>query len=374
MSRVVLKCLSVLTLLVLSLPGFRGVEGFVHAQAPQPDRIPTAVLVPATTLTFAGAADSNSPAVWELVNGRPTLFLFTSFAGWASRHAGAQLGGLGTQGRIVFASPPPHGVWMEAVLPDVDGTWYGYYHNELPAELCGDDRRTLPRIGAARSTDFGATWEDLGVILEAPRGWHDCATPNRYFVGGVGDFSVILDHDERYLFFFVSQYGDRDSTQGVAVGRMAWADRDQPQGRLSMWWRGNAWVPTRRLQTNEDETTFLYPPGVPIYRAQDGWHDGQTVDAFWGPSVHWNTFLEQYVMLLNRARDTEWHQEGIYIAFSKSLSDPTAWSAPQRLITSGMWYPQVVGTEPGVGTDRIAGERARFFVGGRSQYLIEFMR
>jgi hypothetical protein len=68
----------------------------------------------------------------------------------------------------------------------------------------------------------------------------------------------------------------------------------------------------------------------------------------------------------------DWRQEGIYVAFSKSLSDPTAWSTPQRLLGGGEWYPQVIGIEPGTGTDRIAGERARFFMGGRSQYFIQF--
>ena len=75
-------------------------------------------------------------------------------------------------------------------------------------------------------------------------------------------------------------------------------------------------------------------------------------------------------MLLNRAHDAEWHQEGIYVAFSPALSDPGAWSAPQRLLAGGSWYPQVVGLEPGIGTDKIAGERARLFVSGRSHYFI----
>lgn len=346
----------------------------VSAQAVPVERIPTATLVPASTISFVGGTDSNSPAVWELVNGQQRFFLLTSFNGWPSLHAGGQLSALARRGAIEFENRPPHGVWMEAIIPDVNGTWYGYYHNEVPAEVCGDDTRTLPRMGAARSTDFGATWEDLGVILEAPRGWHDCETTNRFFVGGVGDFSVVLDHDQRDLFFFFSQYSDRDSAQGVAVARLAWADRDEPAGRISVWWRGSTWVPTRRLRMNGERTEFAYPAGIPIYRAQDGWHDGQTVDAFWGPSVHWNTYLEQYVMLLNHARDVEWRQEGIYVAFSKSLTDPTAWSVPQRLITGGLWYPQVIGTETGTGTDRVAGERARFFMGGRSQYLIQFSR
>lgn len=344
----------------------------IGAQSPV-ERVPTATLLPAPMQSLPGLADSNSPAVWELVSGRPTLFLMTSVNGWPTRHSGSQLTGLAARVPVRFENPPGHGVWMEAILPTADGTWYGYYHHEAPAELCGDLVRTLPRIGAARSTDFGATWQDLGFILEAPRGWHDCDTANRYFVGGVGDFSVMLDHDQKDLFIFFSQYSNRDFTQGVAVARMAWADRDAPVGRVSVWWRGNAWVPTRR-RTTEDAVEYTYPAGVPIYRAQDGWHDGPTVDAFWGPSVHWNTHLEQYVMLLNRASDAEWRQEGIYVAFSKSLGDPTAWSTPQRLITGGMWYPQVIGTEPGSGTDRLAGERARFYMNGRSHYFIQFNR
>ena len=357
----------VLGALLLATPG----TGHLSAQG-QPPRIPTATLIPAPTITFGGSADSNSPAVWELVAGRPTLTLLTSFNGWPTRHVGSQVSALATRGPIAFDGRPPHGVWMETVIADTDGTWYGYYHNELPAEICGDVPHTLPRIGAARSEDFGASWEDLGIILEAPRGWFECDTTNRYFVGGVGDFSAVLDHESKDLYFFFSQYASRESAQGVSVARMAWAERDQPVGRASVWWRGSIWLPARRMRLEDDSVQFSYPAGMPIYRAQDGWHDDQIVDAYWGPSVHWNTYLEQYVMLLNHARDAEWRQEGIYVAFSPTLGDPSAWSTPQRLLTGGSWYPQVVGLEPGIGTDKIAGERARLFVSGRSNYFIQF--
>lgn len=90
--------------------------------------------------------------------------------------------------------------------------------------------------------------------------------------------------------------------------------------------------------------------------------------------MHWNTFLEQYVMLLNRAYDGEFSQEGIYISSNKSLDDPTKWTSPQRLLSGGKWYPQVVGTDAGSGSDRLAGERARLFVGGVSMHEIVFRR
>jgi hypothetical protein len=338
-------------------------------------RVPTASLIPAATVTFEAPTDSNSPAVWEVVNGRPLLFLLTSFNGWSSRQQGTQLTALSPAGRVAFDVAPPHGVWFEAVIPDADGTWYGYYHNERPADVCGDTTRMLPRVGAARSTDLGATWEDLGIILEAPPNSHDCATANRFFIGGVGDFSATLDRDSRYLYFFFSQYADRQGTQGVAVARMPWAFRDRPRGRAAVWWRGMAWVPPRRLeQEPERPVEYAYSAGMPIYRATDDWHDGRTVDAYWGPSVHWNTHLEQYVMLLNRAVDSDWRQEGIYVAFSPALDDPSSWSEPRRLLMGGDWYPQVIGTEAGSGTDKIAGEHARLFVAGRSRYFIQFAR
>jgi hypothetical protein len=346
----------------------------VVAQAPA-TREPTATLIPASMLSFETLADSNSPAVWEIVNGRPSLFLFTSFNGWSTRLFGSQQSNLASLGPVDFGAPPPHGVWFEAVIPDVDGTWYGYYHNERPADVCGDTSRMLPRIGAARSTDYGATWEDLGIVLEAPPQSYDCATSNLYFVGGVGDFSVILDHEARYLYFFFSQYADRAGTQGVAVGRIPWAYRDQPRGRVAVWWRGTVWIPPRRVrqETGQMSTEYAYSGGMPIYRAADDWHDGQVVDAYWGPSIHWNTFLNQYVMLLNRATDSNWRQDGIYVAFAATLDDPSAWSTPRRLLAGGDWYPQVIGLEAG-GTDRLAGERARFYTGGRSRYIIQFSR
>jgi hypothetical protein len=161
--------------------------------------------------------------------------------------------------------------------------------------------------------------------------------------------------------------------QGVSVARLAWADRDAPAGKASVWVRDQTWLPTRELRLASG-IRYLYPAGSPIYRVADAWHDDASVDAFWGPSVHWNTHLQQYVMLLNRARDAAWTQEGIYIAFAASLSETAAWSAPQRLTGSDLWYPQVLGSESGTGTDRLAGEHARLFVGGRSQSVIQFAR
>jgi hypothetical protein len=320
---------------------------------------PTARLIPAPALTIPSLTDSNSPVVWERVAGDLRLFVFASESGVTTRLEGSELSRIDGGGLVTFDGHPGHGVWMESIIPDVDGTWYGYYHNEWPAEVCDDLTRTIPRIGAARSRDFGATWEDLGIILEAPRSSYDCASANQYFVGGVGDFSVALDRESQYLYFLFSQYANRESAQGVSAARMVWADRDAPQGRLAVWLRNQTWLPVRTIAQN-GERSYGYPAGGPIYRVAESWHQSDSVDAFWGPSVHWNTYLQQYVMLLNRAQDSAWTQEGIYVAFTPHLGDPGTWSIPQRLISGGAWYPQVIGLDSGTGTDREAGERARF--------------
>jgi hypothetical protein len=283
--------------------------------------VPTARLIPAPALTIPALTDSNTPVVWERIDGQFRLLMFASESGRTTRIEGPDLSRLGAGGLVEFESHPGHGVWIEAILPDVDGTWYGYYHHEAPAYVCDDLRRTIPRIGAVRSRDFGATWEDLGFVLEAPRGTHDCASANDYFLGGVGDFSVVLDHEQQYVYIFFSQYANRESAQGVSVARMAWADRDAPVGRVSVWLRNQAWLPTRSTR-GMSELRYIYPTGAPIYRAVESWHASSTVDAFWGPSVHWNTYLQQYVMLLNRAQDAAWTQEGVYIAFTSNLGDP----------------------------------------------------
>lgn len=158
----------------------------------------------------------------------------------------------------------------------------------------------------------------------------------------------------------------------VAVARMGWADRDQPVGEFDVW-DGDVWRPTGELW---DETGAFagwdWPRGQPLFPTTDSWHDGDTADAFWGPSVHYNQHLQRYVMLLNRASTPGFGQEGIYIAFSTDLSNPRSWTRPAKLLDGGQWYPQVVGLEAGAVTDKEAGETVRLFVSGVSEYLLTF--
>ena len=339
-----------------------------------PATTPRAELSSAPRLRFSGNADSNSPAVWQQVNGLPQVLVLTSTAGRPSLSSGPQLRRLSEPSPIVLDPWPGGGVWMEAVYADVDGTLYGYYHNENVATVCKGSVKVIPRIGAARSIDGGATWEPLGLVLEAPPGSHDCQTNNEYFVGGVGDFTVLLDQASRDLYFFFSQYTRWDQLQGVGVARLAWADRVAPSGKVMVHRRGS-WFPARATIFATGTSRWTYPSAIPIFPAVEPWHDDDmVVDAFWGPSVHWNTYLGQYVMLLNHARDASWSQEGIYVSFAPRLDDPALWSPPVKIMDGGQWYPQVMGIEDGSGTDKIAGRWARFFTGGTSDHLIQFIK
>jgi hypothetical protein len=340
------------------------------AQTVAPVALPRIELRSATPLVLPGEVDSNSPAVWDFVRGERRLFVMTSVDGRPSTASGPTLTRLGKAVPIAMAPWPDGGVWMEAVIPDVDGTWYGYYHLERPATVCRDATRVIPSIGAARSRDFGATWESLGTLLAAPPFSHDCVTNDKYNVGGLGDFTVQLDPASRDLFFFFSQYVRSGPLQGVGVARLAWADRDQPARRV-MVWQNSRWM-TAAARFGPER---FVASAIPIFPAAESWHDTNTiVDAFWGPSVHWNTHLRQYVMLLNRSKDTNWNQEGIYVSFARQLGDPREWSKPVKILNGGHWYPQVIGIEDGTGTDRTAGEMARLFVKGASTRLIRFIK
>ena len=339
------------------------------ARAP---RVPTARLISTSRIELPGEIDSSNPAVWALDNGVPRLFVISSWGGTPVRSIGSSIGSLRRDQPVAFESHPGHGVWMEAIIPDDAGVWYGYYHHERPADLCGRPDRQLPRIGAMRSTDNGATWTNLGIVIDAPPGAEACDSANRFVLGGVGDVTAALDRHHQDLYLYFSQYSRDGATQGVAVARLAWADRDEPMGKVTIWNNG-AWLPA--VEDPDRDIGWRYPFGTPLVGSQRPFHDGSPVnDVFWGASIHWNTYLEQYVMLINRAKDDNFSEEGVYVSFSPNVADPSSWSAPKKILNGGTWYPQVIGTETGTGTDRTAGRRARFFMMGESTRVIEFTR
>lgn len=347
--------------------------------AAQPNGEPYAWLEPAPPLSFAADTDSNSPAVWTLVSGRQYLYLFNSSAGQSSQTRRLSLDRLAPLSKIKRSPAAPFGgSWIESIVADpASSYWYGYYHNERENIVCPGTGKSIPSIGAARSSDRGLTWRDLGFVLEAPPGTERCDTTNHYFVGGLGDFSAVLDRDSQYVYFYYTQYFERGAAVGVSVARVNWADRNSPTKRAQVW-NGSAWLPGGNQRVVQPDgravTQYVHRAASPLIKAADSWDGGTTdVDVFWGPSIHWNTTLNSYVMLLNRARSATWEQEGVYISYSASLDLPQSWTAPELLLPGGRWYPQVIGTAAD-GTDKVAGASARFFMSGRSDHLIRFSR
>lgn len=355
----------------------------------QPAAQPYAALLPATEVTFPSETDSNSPAVWELMDGEWVFSLFNSVNGQPALSRGPDLTRLTRAAQPAFRGTAPEGgIWFESVIRDAD-SWYGFYHNERVIEGCGGPGKVLPRIGMARSEDFGTTWVDLGPIIEAPTDAIRCTTRNFYFVGGVGDLSVMLDPDRLFAYIYYSQYIEAEGRMGVVAARLAWGDRDAPAGRVDVWADG-VWTPPslRDLPIAEDAFRgeevrpeapsvgqWEFPAASAFFASVNRWDDTTPgVDVFWGPSIHWNTAIQSYVMLLNRAAGDKFDPGGVYVSFAERLDDPGGWSTPQLLTRGGAWYPQVIGLDPTVGSDTLAGGVARFFMSGTSEHLIIFGR
>lgn len=311
---------------------------------------------PAPRVTMPGEVDSNSPAFW--VNGELHVINSTGAGPLLSRGLHQFRLGASTMATINRAQRD-WPTWIEAVWVDGSGTILAWYHQEHEY-VCGPQRPAMPRIGAMLSYDNGRTFWDQGIILSSGDPM-DCTSRNGYFAGGHGDFSVVLDQQQRFFYFLFTNYAGPLETQGVVVARMSYDDRFHPLNHV---WKYHAG------KWNQ--------PGVggrttPIFPAVVSWQRRRT-DSFWGPSVHWNQYLGRYVMLLNRSCcDTGWPQEGIYTSFGADLSKPESWSEPTKLMDGVFWYPQVLGIGPQQ-TDSVAGRRARLYVFGESRWELVFHR
>ncbi|MGE3975487.1 MAG: hypothetical protein AB7F59_13260 [Bdellovibrionales bacterium] len=382
----------------------------------------TSTAVVTTTNTswhFPAGSDSNSPLVWQ----GDTLIAFNS-AGHPWRSQGGTLFELGKAERVEYINGNNGGRWMEAVIadPNQQGVLYGFYHNEpniedptqqekvglcstavarpLEAEIDGiidpNARRTVPRIGAAISLDSGVSWVDMGIILDVnPQllllGQQCLHSQNAYFIGGHGDFSVIADKNNQYVFIYFSNYTGLLQDQGIGVAYLNWSDlsaaseqvrrilssptRDQELSRIN--------VHRTTIQAHKYITSGWNQPGLggyvsainPAFAAKRSWHEPVT-DVYWGPSVHFNTYLNQYVMLLNHTvlSNASWKQESVYISFSDAIENPEGWSPPVKLYTGVNWYPQIVGAPSERGTDKEAGQQAYFFLGGNLLGQVRFFK
>jgi hypothetical protein len=319
-------------------------------------------VIDADPLSLPSAADCNSPCWWS----QDGLHLLTA-TGRPVHSSGPDLEHLERIGEVTFTSWRDGGLWIESVHQEANGWLLGWYHNE-PAHYIPDEYQvgrqfpmTAPFIGAAISYDNGMSWDDLGLVLTGGPETLNLLERNYWFAGGNGDFSVILDHSGEYFYFLFGTYYRDVAQQGISLARLRYADRFSPVGKVEKWFEG-AW--------QEKGMNGKVTPVVPV---RAGWYSPQP-DTFWGPSVHWNHHLKQYVILMNHAVDPSWKQEGIYISLTDDIADPTSWSEPQRLLETGGWYPQVVGDPARRETERAAGEETRLFIHGISKHRLRFSR
>lgn len=316
-----------------------------------------AQLLPAEKISYPIHIDGNTPSFWLAGD----LHIFSSTGDPAMISVADDWADAWASQEIDVSQQLHFPLWIESAWRDRDGVVLGWYHHE-PAGVCGSSSLTAPKIGAVISYDGGKTIKDLGIVLESGDPV-DCTSQNGFFAGGHGDFSVILDRSRKYFYFFFTNYAGDLASQGIVTARLAFEDRFRPAGRVYKYYEGK-W-----------EEPGIGGRVTPIFPARQSWQREDT-DSFWGPAVHWNTFLRQYVMLLNRSCcRSHWPQEGIYITYSKSLADPASWQVTRRIMDGAEangYYPQVVGQGPGE-SDSLAGETARLFVHGVSRWLITFL-
>lgn len=353
------------------------VSGLITMGTPQaskmnfsPVNTVTVTFTDAPPIAFPNRTDSNSPAVWD----GQGFYLFNSWGGAPRRATGTGLGDAvdtNPGGDSSTYNDTGAGRWLEAVIRDDDsGQLYGWYHEEI-ATRCPQGWRFWPRIGAVVSTDDGATWDDLGIILWPRDGTVTCETDHPVTNGGIGDFSVIADNAsaaDRYLYFIFSSYGGDLVEQGVSFARMSWIDRDHPLDPLSgqsraIKWDGDGWD----------------APGIGG-RSVAVFHDSQQVtwtslqnNGYWGPSVHWNVDLNKFIVLMSRSHGGNYDPQGIYMTYTETLDAPLSWAQPKLAISANQgWYPQVIGDGAIRGTDKLAGAQARYFNQGQSTSYIAF--
>ncbi len=312
-------------------------------------------LRPAPTVRFPSETDSNSPAFWD----DHELVLYNSTGLGPVRSTGSDEFDLSASQPVVLGQSVHKPYWIESAWRDGDGTVFAWYHHE-PPPVCKNSRLTAPEIGALISRDGGHSFEDLGIIITSGFA-NNCDAQNGYFAGGNGDFTVALGRKRDYFYFLFSNYGGPTDAQGVAIARMPFHRRHSPHGSVEKYHSG-AWL----------------EPGIgglvtPIFSATVPW-ESPNADSFWGPSVHFNTYLKKFVMLLNRSCCSPWWpQEGVYVSFNDDLSNPAGWTAPSRIFEGGSWYPQVLGNGQN-GTDAKAGRVARFYMNGASNWQIVFTK
>lgn len=201
------------------------------------------------------------------------------------------------------------GMWFIGIRELDDGRLVGFFHAEshwYPRTTQG--WQAYKSIGVAYSNDKGLTWGTPELILK-----QSTNKPDAPEWSGLGDGCVIYNHlNNKYYCYYTPVSGSVNLSMAVS------SDPEAAPDSWTKWYNGS-----------------FSQPGI---GGLDSPIAGLSSRPGANPSVHWNTYLNKFVMV--------WHgwNEKLYISAS---DDGEVWESPQILLDEGdkTWYPVIVGTD-----------------------------
>jgi len=209
------------------------------------------------------------------------------------------------------------GSWLMSVFREENDKFIGFFHAEDHWYPRNGNTIAWKSLGVTYSTDKGKTWSEGEQIITSPK-----EKPESPEWGGSGDCCVVWDHlNNRWLCYYQEH-------------NIYMAMSEDPKGAPGTWKKYyNGAFTEPGLGGNETKVPGLSPGA--------------------NPSVHWNTYLEKWVMV--------WHGWGNSAKINLSVSsDGINWSTPQSIIESEQggkaWYATIIGN-----TDVESGQNARIY-------------
>lgn len=211
------------------------------------------------------------------------------------------------------------GSWLMSVFREEGDNLIGFFHAEDHWYPHYNNNIAWKSLGVTYSSDAGKTWSEGKQIITSPK-----EKPETPEWGGSGDCCVVWDHHNNR---WICYYQEHDVYMAVS---------EDPKGAPGTWKKYYNGAFTEPGLGGEQTKVPGLTPGA-------------------NPSVHWNTYLEKWVMV--------WHAWGTTAQTRISFSDDgITWDTPQSIIASEIntggkaWYPTIIGE-----TDVKAGQIARIY-------------
>ena len=204
------------------------------------------------------------------------------------------------------------GAWLMSVFRQNQDTLIGFYHAE-DHEFASDpssDFIAWKSIALCKSYDNGSTWHKQGQIITSSTPKPDLPT-----WGGNGDHCVIWDTiNSRWICFYQEHY------LMMAVSY----DQNANPGSWLKYYNGEYTEPGLDGENSPIPALINHPGG--------------------NPSVHYNTYLQFWVMLWHTWEGHSEYPKSIWLSTSTDL---ISWTNPMIVINSESneryWYPTIIG-------------------------------